>query len=274
MLTLRRIAILTLLPLMAALVAASPAGPASAAGASTPAKSHRLIIPFGANKSNNWSGYNQGTVEQGSKLFNQISGTWTVPTATQHTAGQAENSSSWIGIGGGCIDANCTATDATLIQTGTEQDVAANGTPSYSAWWEIIPAPSLTISTMSVSPGDTMHANIAEVVPLTDVWTITLQDLTKGETFTQTVPYPSSHLTAEWITETPTLISTSGTSLAAMPNLSGASFSSAETNSANAGLKASEEIQLVNTSGQVLATPSAPNSTGNGFTVCTYSTSC
>jgi hypothetical protein len=274
MLTLRRTAILTLLPLMAALVAASPAGPASAAGASTPAKYHRLIIPFGANKSNNWSGYNQGTVEQGSKLFNQISGTWTVPTATQHTAGQAENSSSWIGIGGGCIDANCTATDATLIQTGTEQDVAANGTPSYSAWWEIIPAPSLTISTMSVSPGDTMKANIAEVVPLTDVWTITLQDLTKGETFTQTVPYPSSHLTAEWITETPTLISTSGTSLAAMPNLSGASFSSAETNSANAGLKASEEIQLVNTNGQVLATPSAPNSTGNGFTVCTYSTSC
>jgi hypothetical protein len=274
MFTLRRTAILTLLPLMAALVAASPAGPASAAGATTPAKYHRLIIPFGANKSNNWSGYNQGTVEQGSKLFDQISGTWTVPTATQHKAGEAENSSSWLGIGGGCIDANCTATDATLIQTGTEQDVAANGTPSYSAWWEIIPAPSLTITTMSVSPGDTMHANIAEIVPLTDLWTITLQDLTNGETFTQTVPYPSDHLTAEWITETPTLIGTSGTSLAAMPNLSGASFSSAETNSANAGLKASEEIQLVNTSGQVLATPSAPNSTGNGFTVCTYSSTC
>jgi hypothetical protein len=258
---------------MATFVAAPPAGPA-AAGASTPAKSHRLIIPFGANKSNNWSGYNQGTLEQGTKLFNQISGTWTVPTATQHKAGEAENSSSWIGIGGGCIDANCTATDATLIQTGTEQDVATNGTASYSAWWEIIPAPSLTISTMTVSPGDTMHAKIAEIVPLTDVWTITLQDLTKGETFTQTVPYPSSHLTAEWITETPTLISTSGTSLAAMPNLTGASFSAAKTNSASAGLKASEEIQLVNTSGQVLATPSAPNATADGFTVCTYAATC
>src|SRR5437764_1123872 len=139
--TLRRAAIVSLLPLMTALVAASPAGPATAAGASTPAKSHRLVIPFGANKSNNWSGYNQGTVEQGSKLFNQISGDWNVPTATQHTAGQAEYSSSWIGIGGGCIDAGCTATDATLIQTGTEQDVAANGTASYSAWWELMPAP-------------------------------------------------------------------------------------------------------------------------------------
>ncbi len=274
MVSLRRAAILSLLPLMTALVAASPAGPATAAGASTPAKSHRLIIPFGANKSNNWSGYNQGTVEQGSKLFNQIAGDWNVPTATQHTAGQAENSASWIGIGGGCVDAGCTATDATLIQTGTEQDVAANGTASYSAWWEIIPAPSLTISTLAVHPGDHMHASIAELVPFSEVWTITLQDVSTGQSFSQTVPYPSSHLTAEWITETPTLISTSGTGLAAMPNLSGATFSSAKTNSANAGLKASEEIQLVSSSGQVLATPSAPNGTADGFSVCTYSASC
>jgi hypothetical protein len=274
MLTVRRAAILTLLPLMTALVAASPAGPATAAGASTPAKYHRPIISLGANHSQNWSGYNQGTVEQGSKLFNQISGDWSVPTATQHTTGQAENSSSWIGIGGGCIDAGCTATDATLIQTGTEQDVAANGAASYSAWWEIIPAPSLTISTLTVHPGDHMHANIAELVPLTEVWTITLQDVSTGQSFTQTVPYPSSHLTAEWITETPTVIGTSGTGLAAMPNLSGATFSSAQTNSANAGLKASEEIQLVNSSGQVLATPSAPNSTADGFSVCTFSATC
>jgi hypothetical protein len=272
--SLRRAAILSVLPLATALFAAAPAGSATAAGASTPAQYHRLLLPFGANKSNNWSGYNQGTLEQGSKLFSQISGDWNVPTATQHKAGEAENSSSWIGIGGGCVDTGCTVPDPTLIQTGTEQDVAANGTPSYSAWWEIIPAPSLTISTMSVHPGDHMHANIAELVPLTELWTITIQDVTTGQSFSQTVPYPSTHLTAEWITETPTLIGTSGTSLAAMPNLSGATFSSAKTNSAAAGLKASEEIQLVNTSGQVLATPSAPNSTADGFSVCTYATSC
>ena len=50
-----------------------------------------------------------------------------MPTATQHTAGQAEASSDWIGIGGGCVDAGCTVTDSTLIQTGTEQDVSATG---------------------------------------------------------------------------------------------------------------------------------------------------
>ena len=88
------------------------------------------------------SGYSQGTLEQGSKLFNSISGDWTVPAATQHTSGQAEASSDWIGIGGGCVDAGCTVTDSTLIQTGTEQDVDATGAPSYSAWWELVPAPS------------------------------------------------------------------------------------------------------------------------------------
>jgi hypothetical protein len=92
-------------------------------------------VGLNAAQSNNWFGYNQGTLEQGGKLFNSITGDWTVPTATQHTSGQDEASSDWIGIGGGCIDANCTVGDNTLIQTGTEQDVAANGTASYSAWW-------------------------------------------------------------------------------------------------------------------------------------------
>ncbi len=90
-------------------------------------------------------------------------GSWTVPTATQHSAGQSEASSDWIGIGGGCVDAGCTVTDSTLIQTGTEQDVSSTGAPSYSAWYELVPAPSLTISGMTVSPGDHMHATIAEV---------------------------------------------------------------------------------------------------------------
>src|SRR5205085_7054694 len=87
---------------------------------------------FQAAQSSNWFGYNQGTLEQGGKLFNSITGDWTVPSATQHTSGQAENSSDWIGIGGGCIDAGCIAGDGTLIQTGTEQDVSSGGAPSYS----------------------------------------------------------------------------------------------------------------------------------------------
>jgi hypothetical protein len=95
-----------------------------------------------------------------------------------------------------------------LIQTGTEQDVDATGTASYSAWWELVPAPSLTIRNMTVSPGDHMHASLSEVVPDSNVWTISIQDVTRGESFSQTVPYPSTHATAEWIEETPLEIGT------------------------------------------------------------------
>ena len=44
------------------------------------------IIVVGANKSNNWSGYNQGALEQGGKTFHSVSGSWTVPTAKAHKA--------------------------------------------------------------------------------------------------------------------------------------------------------------------------------------------
>lgn len=225
------------------------------------------------NQSSNWFGYNQGTLEQGSKLFNSITGDWTVPTATQHTPGQAEYSSDWIGIGGGCIDAGCSATDSTLIQTGTEQDVASGGGASYSAWWELVPAPSLTISNMTVGAGDHMHASIAEVVPDSDVWTITIQDVTRGESYSTTVPYPSTHTTAEWIEETPLIIGTNA-GFAALPNLTSPAFDLATTNGAPANLKASEEMQLIDSNGNVIGAPSAPDPDADGFNACTWAGAC
>jgi hypothetical protein len=239
-------------------------------------KSHGQVLKLKqhANQSSNWFGYNQGTLEKSGTLFNSITGDWTVPSATQHTSGQAESSSDWIGIGGGCVDAGCTVGDSTLIQTGTEQDVDATGKASYSAWWEVIPGPSIAISNFAVSPGDHMHSSISEAVPNSNVWNITLQDVTKGKSFSTTVPYSSTHATAEWIEETPTLIGTGGVGLAALPNLSNPAFNSATVNGANAGLKSSEEIQLIDSNGNVIGTPSAPNASANGFSVCTWASSC
>jgi hypothetical protein len=225
------------------------------------------------NQSSNWFGYNQGTLEQGNKLFNSIAGAWTVPTATQHTSGQAEYSSDWIGIGGGCIDAGCTATDSTLIQTGTEQDVAAGGGASYSVWWEVIPGPSLTITSMSVHPGDRMSASIAEVVPNSNVWTITIKDVTNGQSYTTMVPYSSTHATAEWIEETPLIIGTNA-GFAALPNLTSPGFDLATTNGAPANLKASEQMNLINSSGTVIGAPSAPDPDADGFNACTWAGTC
>jgi hypothetical protein len=225
------------------------------------------------NQSSNWFGYNQGSLEQGGKLFNSVTGDWTVPTATQHSAGQSAASSDWIGIGGGCVDAGCTVGDNTLIQTGTEQDVSATGAASYGAWWEIIPGPSLTISGMTIHPGDQMHADITEAVAGSNVWKITLTDRTSGKTFTQSVPYSSTHATAEWIEETPLEIGTDA-GFSALPNLTRTTFSAAKANGVAAGLKASEEMQLIDSAGNVIGSPSAPNASGDGFGLCAWATSC
>jgi len=232
------------------------------------------IAALNANQSSNWGGYNQGAIEKG-ELFSSITGDWNVPTATAHTRGEDEYSSSWIGIGGGCPESTCTLPSATLIQTGTEQDVSgSNGQASYSAWWELIPAPSVPIDTMTIHAGDHMHASIVEAATGSNVWTITLQDVTTGQTFSQTVPYSSTHDTAEWIEETPLLISSNGAALTAMPNLSTENFDLATVNGASPALVSSEEIQLVDANGRPVATPSAPDAEGDGFNVCTYAASC
>ncbi len=251
---------------------------AGAAGAS-PLTAHGQLLHLApglhvnANQSNNWFGYNQGSLEQGGKLFNSISGSWTVPTATQHTSGQAEASSDWIGIGGGCVDAGCTATDSTLIQTGTEQDVSSTGAATYSAWYELVPAPSLTISSLTVHPGDQMSASVSQVATGADVWNISIQDVTTGQSYSTTLPYPSTMSTAEWIEETPLEIGTNA-SFAALPNLAKTPFTSGTVNGAPVKLTSSEAMNLIDSSGNVIGAPSAPNAAGSGFDACAWASSC
>jgi hypothetical protein len=236
------------------------------------ARAHAPIVVVDANHSSNWGGYNQGALDHAP--FHQIAGDWTVPTATQHTRGRAEHSSAWIGIGGGCVTDTCgAATDSTLIQTGTEQDVSAAGKATYSAWYELIPAPSLSISNVAVSPGDRMHAEITELVP--GVWTITLKNTTKNQTFSTTVPYASTYGSAEWIVETPIVIGTDGTGFAAMPNLTPTQFTAARANNASAALAATQEMQLIDpTTGATIVDPSATTPDRTAFTACTYTTTC
>lgn len=253
-------------PLLAGLLSAGGAPRTAHAGLLHLAPAARL----GMTQSNNWSGYNQGLLEKGTS-FHEISGTWVVPTATQHTPGQAEYSSTWVGIGGGCVDSGCTVTDSTLIQAGTEQDVDSSGHASYSAWWEIIPAPSLTVS-LPVSAGQTVHVDVAEGAP--EVWTITIQNLSTGQSFSTTTPYSSSYATAEWIEETPLIIGTGGSGISALPNLSTVVFDLGTANGTNPALAPSEAIQLVDSNGGVLATPSPPDSDLDGFSDCTFATGC
>jgi hypothetical protein len=247
--------------------------PAAAVPLGAPVHVVKSSSAVNTNQSSNWSGYNIGAaypqVPKGT-TFRAISGVWTVPTATQHTAGQAEASATWVGIGGGCVTDNCTVTDSTLIQAGTEQNVSTTGQATYGTWWEIIPAPSVN-TPLAVAPGQRVFVGIKESKP--GVWRIVIKNLTTGQVFAKTVPYTSSMDTAEWIEETPLVIGGGGSGLAHMPNLGVVKFRQSTLNTANPGFRAIDEMQLSN-SGQILATPSAPNSTTNGFNDCTYATTC
>jgi hypothetical protein len=118
-----------------------------------------------------------------------------------------------------------------------------------------------------------MYASVAEVIHDSNVWKITLKDLSDGQSFTKSVPYSSTHLTAEWIEETPLIIGT-GAGFAALPNLTSPAFDLATTNGARANLKSSEEMQLVNSNGNVIGAPSAPDPDADGFNACTWAGTC
>jgi hypothetical protein len=236
------------------------------------------IAVVAAGQSSNWFGYNQGTLEQqslgrGATTFHAITGDWNVPKVKRHVRREDEYSATWAGIGGGCVDAACNVGDNTLIQAGTEQDVVS-GRPQYSAWWEIVPAPSVTITTMKVTPGDHIHVDIHETITGSEIWSITLADVSRNESFTQTVSYSSSYATAEWIEETPLIIGT-GAGLAALPKVARVVFDNGTTNGGSPGLVASEKIKLVNSrNGRVYAVPSSPDGDANGFVDCAWARSC
>lgn len=115
-------------------------------------------------------------------------------------------SATWIGIGG-------LQGDATLIQTGTEQD-SIGGSETYSAWYELLPHDAVTISTVDVSAGDEITASINLVDSATNLWSIEIEDITTSQMFKENFFYASSRLSAEWIVERPAVGSSSFSTLA------------------------------------------------------------
>jgi hypothetical protein len=255
----------------AAGVVALATGSATAA----PVVKTKLTHINAAEQSGNWSGYGTNITETGlTGLYKSVSGEWVIPSVSAETAGQAEDTSTWIGIGGNTLNALIPEGDPTLIQTGTEQDVAADGSTTYDAWWEILPEPETEVTSMAVSPGDLMKATITEgTIP--EDWTITIADLTKGatgnESFTTTTVYPSLMDTAEWVHEAPTLIAVNG-GIATLAKSAPVRFTGAALNGSAINLNTADQIQMTDSTGTtVIAQPSAPDSTGSGFQVCTYS---
>ncbi len=143
----------------------------------------------------NWAGYIATFNQQNPQpTVTSVSGSWVVPAVTNST--NDTYSSVWIGIGG--------QNDSTLIQCGTDQ-LSINGQVEYLAWYELLPAQSITINNITVSAGDQIDAEIQLVNQTQNQWTINLTDTTANESFQKNVFYNSSQLSAEWIIERPTV---------------------------------------------------------------------
>jgi hypothetical protein len=158
-----------------------------------------------AYESYNWSGY---AVTGSSGAVTDAKGSWNVPTAT--CAGTPTGYSSfWVGIDG--------FSSGSVEQTGTDSDCVSltgkSGTPTYYAWFEFYPNPSYVIEfSRGVQPGDLMTAEVKYAGQASGFgrrgsgaqFTVTIMDVTKGETYTTTSTAPSANeSSAEWIAEAP-----------------------------------------------------------------------
>ncbi len=209
----------------------------------------------------NWGGYSVANNFSSPKpVVTGVSGSWTVP---QVKVSQNDTFSAiWVGIGG--------FFGHTLIQTGTEQD-SINGTVYYSAWYELLPSDSVTITTIEVSAGDTMKASINLVNSALNMWSIEVTDLSNGQSFSQDVFYDSSRLSAEWIVERPD-VDNVVSEIADFGSITISNCTAVVNNQVGAfGYFPSVRLFMYNTEGTRLANVSNYND-GSSFTV-TYLTS-
>jgi hypothetical protein len=227
-------------------------------------------------QSSNWGGY-----ADTNDTFNSVSSSWTEPTvncANSNTGlsgllslaslsnllgGPAAASAFWVGLDG----YNSTSVE----QLGTDSDCNA-GTPSYYAWYEMYPNPSVALpSQYPVQPGDKMTALVAANSAGTS-FTLEIKDATAGWTFSTTQTGSGfARSSAEVIAEAPsscTLLFCSELPLADFGSIpfSGSSvINSAGTKGSLASFNANE-ITMVN-NGTTLATPSSLSSDGSSFSV-------
>ncbi len=223
--------------------------------------------------SSNWAGY-----ADTNDTFNSVSSSWTEPAVNCANSNSGLNgllslsnllggpgaaSAFWVGLDG----YNSTSVE----QLGTDSD-CDSGTPSYYAWYEMYPNPSVTLpSQYPVQPGDQMTALVAANSAGTS-FTLAIKDATAGWTFSTTQTGSGfARSSAEVIAEAPSscsILFCSEVPLAdfGQINYSGSSvINSAGTNGSLASFNANE-ITMAN-NGTTLATPSGLSSDGSSFSV-------
>jgi hypothetical protein len=173
----------------AAFVAAAAA---SALAASTPASASGPTLP--AQLTPNWAGY---LVTADSTDFTSITATWKQPAVTCTPAERGHAVSFWVGLG-------ASHEQSALEQAGTATECNRSGTPSYHAWYEIVPGAPVD-ATVEVSPGSIITASV-NVVGNGSAMLFQIKNRSSGSVFTTQVPLTSAPdlSSADWIVEAPT----------------------------------------------------------------------
>lgn len=157
--------------------------------------------------SENWAGY---AVTASTGAVTDVKGSWVVPSVNCATT-PTGYSSFWVGIDG--FSSN------SVEQTGTDSDCVSvtnkNDTPTYYAWFEFYPNPGYEIEfPKGIQPNDLISAEVKYLGQAAATghrgqtggaqFSITITDVTKGETYTTTSTAPSAaESSAEWIAEAP-----------------------------------------------------------------------
>ncbi len=187
----------------------------------------------------NWAGY-----AVGSGPFTKVSGTFNVPGIGAEPV--STDVSEWVGVDG--------ITNSSLIQAGINEEYSnSNNQVQITAWWEILPAASTTITSLDVSPGDSVTVSLQQLSAAE--WAITVADNSTAHTFTTEQQYSGPQASAEWIVEAPLV--NSGEAVLA-PYYPDVTFSSLSTS----GPVNSADLFAMVQNGSQVATPSLADASG------------
>jgi hypothetical protein len=278
-------AAMVLTPAAAEPAAAAPHHAAASAGAAVPGLYHmpvigKVVLPgLGSALGNgerhatqvqsaNWAGY-----ADTNDTFNSVASSWTEPTVNCAKSrggglgglfgGPSAAAAFWVGLDG--------YNSSSVEQTGTDSD-CNSGKPSYYAWYEMYPNPSVVLpSQYVVHPGDQMTAWVAANSTGTS-FVLMIKDATAGWSFSTTQAGSGfARSSAEVIAEAPSSCTVLFCMELPLANFGHVPYSGSALIDA-AGTKGSlssfnaNEITMSN-NGKALATPTSLSSDGSSFSV-------
>ncbi len=138
--------------------------------------------------STNWAGW---AVTGPTHSVSKVTASWIEPKIQGRCPSTGQYASFWVGIDG--------YSSPTVEQLGTDSD-CSGGSPSYYAWYELYPAGSHLISSLTISPGDVISASVSFAG---GKFTLKLTDVTTGHSFSKTAKRSADRTSAEWIAEAP-----------------------------------------------------------------------